>query len=582
MNGGDNFHRSRVPSSATAAGGFPTAASGAKIGWVWSPSWLAGPVASSVVASSTAVFFVLDRFNVSLPAYLICLSGAGAMLWRAPLPFPASDSFYSYTTPALSENGLVVVGVSAQLLAFDVATGAQRWISPSPCGPHGAVFSPPVLAPGNVVLVGCENNQAFTAVDGTSGTVLLTRYVFGPEGGSVYGAPALVTANSVAALVFITSGGIMNAWAVDGSPLSQFGSALGGKTLGGQGRSSPVISNDGTVAYAMLDVVSTGGSAVVGVNVASGATVFATPAPGAGYLGAGGLALMPNGNLVLYSTSGGLQVYAVAPQANGTGLLLWRANTDLTGSSFTSMYGAPLVTADGSTVFVRTSSLIALNGATGAQAWAVPLGGNAIRSSPVIAHGGLYVGGGSSLFKLVSAAATVTPFPSSPNPAATASGTMAAPPPNGSASPSTSPLPGAFDVRVCLPLRVTGVPAAALSADFMASNELSNALEADMTVWANAVMPASLRRAFSGFNTIVDSSAESPAYGSWTRGWGISAAESLHAPPRACARLTLLRARRFSPRPATPPAPPRPRSPCASASDPASLFSLPAWLLQST
>lgn len=454
-------HRSRTASSVT---GYPRTAP--KVAWTWTASWANGGIASSVIASTDKAFVIVDRASESSSAYLVALSPTtGSMLWQSDLMFPmGASNYYTTTHPTVSADGtMVFVNVASNLTAYSASTGARLY-SVIVC-PFGQLASTAPLVTGNMVLSSCRDWARITANNPTSGAELWTQSVFGPSN-SIYGPPALISYNFRTLVAFATIGGAISAYDIlSGSQVISMNSADGGvQVSSGQARSATIVANSGSVVYSAFDAVSWSSSspwAIVGVDVSTGQTTMRAKTPGDGYIGRGSMALGANNVLYTYVNEGA-RVAAVSTTANNSVLWTYRLNDQV---GYRAIYSSPLVSPDGS-VFVRDdqapdggAKLYLLDGNTGAQLWNYTLPGAAIRNSPVIAHGGLYVGGSGSVVKLVDIAATVTPAPSAspskmPSPSMAASMSPAAASPS-QAPPSGAPLP--FVAKVSTTIRINGL-----------------------------------------------------------------------------------------------------------------------------
>lgn len=509
-------HRSRTASSVT---GYPRTAP--KVAWTWTASWANGGIASSVIASTDKAFVIVDRASESSPAYLVALSPTtGSMLWQSDLMFPMGDSnYYTTTHPTVSADGtMVFVNVASNLTAFSASTGARLY-SVIVC-PFGQLASTAPLVTGNMVLSSCRDWARITANNATSGAELWTQSVFGSSN-SIYGPPALITYNFRTLVAFATIGGAISAYDImSGSQVISMNSANGGVMVsGGQARSATIVANSGSVVYSAFDVVSWSSSspwAIVGVDVSTGQTTMRAKTPGDGYIGRGSMALGANNVLYTYANEGA-RVAAVSTTANNSVLWTYRLN-DQVGSR--AIYSSPLVSPDGS-VFARDdqalgggAKLYLLDGNTGAQLWNYTLPGAAIRNSPVIAHGGLYLGGSGSVVKLVDIAATVTPAPSAspskmPSPSMAASMSPAAASPS-QAPPSGAPLP--FVAKVSTIIRINGLASTMVPFTSSLSMNLYDALNDDLLAFRYAAVPTTLYSYFDYFSVGFISSPDPTPY----------------------------------------------------------------------
>lgn len=455
-------HRSRTASSVT---GYPRTAP--KVAWTWTASWANGGIASSVIASADKAFVIVDRASDTSPGYLVALSPTtGTMLWQSDLMFPVGNSFfYSTTNPTVSSDGsMVFVNVASNLTAYSASTGARLY-SVAVCTFNNVAGASPVVS-GDMVFSSCQDSARITANNVTTGAQLWSASIFGSSN-TIYATPALVTYNSRSLVAFATAGGAMSAYdAMTGSGVIAMQSSSGGvKVSAGQARSATVTSNSGSVVYSAFDAVGSSSSspwAIVGVDVGTGLTTVKAKTPGGGYIGRGSLALGSNNVLYTYVNEGA-SVAAVSTTADDTVLWTFQMNNQVGGRA---IYSSPLVGPDGN-VFVRDDEAVGggarlylLNGVTGAQLWNYTLPGAAIRNSPVIAHGGLYVGGFGSVAKLVDVAATVTPAPSA-TPSNMVSPTMAASMSPAAVSPSQAAPSSAFQpfvAKVAATVRVNGLP----------------------------------------------------------------------------------------------------------------------------
>lgn len=371
---------------------------------------------------------------------------------------------------------MVFVTVYGNLTAFSASTGARLY-SVVVCQGNDAAAAP--LVSGAVVVSSCRSGARVTASNATSGAPIWATSVSGSSN-DIWGPPALITYNFRTIVVFATIGGAISGYdLLMGSHVVTLNSAGGGVSVsGGQGRGAVVVANSGSVVYAAFDLVAPSSArpaAIVGLDVSNGATTMTATTPGGGYIGRGSMALSSTGVLYTYVNEGA-RVAAVSTTANSTVLWTFRMNDQ---ESYRDIYSGPLVAPDGS-VFVRDdralggARLYVLDGATGVQKWNYSLPGGCVRNSPIIAHGGLYVAGYSTVLKLVDVSASVTPAPSatpSNLPSATMAASSAAPVPSPSqAAASGAPMP--FVARVIMTLRINGLNSGPINQDFGKENVL--------------------------------------------------------------------------------------------------------------
>ncbi|MFI4892165.1 MAG: PQQ-binding-like beta-propeller repeat protein [Phycisphaerales bacterium JB060] len=125
--------------------------------WVYDADGLFEPIPQATpVISADGVAVVLGHLDGA--AHAVGLDAAtGEELWRAPIVAPI---FLSWSSPAISEGGLVIVATGATAAALDLATGDQAWATD----------------------LGQSVVNASPAVEERSGVVRLTTY--DPTGGS--------------------------------------------------------------------------------------------------------------------------------------------------------------------------------------------------------------------------------------------------------------------------------------------------------------------------------------------------------------------------------------------------------------
>ncbi|MGW0943486.1 outer membrane protein assembly factor BamB family protein [Streptomyces sp. NPDC002623] len=297
----------------------------------------------------------------------ILTAGAGLTSWKIladngpepPWKFPTGDAVYS--SPAVADDVVYVVGNDNKLYAVDTATGKERWIFAA----NGVVDLSPAVADGVVYVVGSTDGILY-AVDASTGK---KRWAFATSG-TMYVSPTV--ADGVVYVVGISSdnaGGLHAVDATTGKERWTFAAVLYASPAAADG--VVYISNGYDDLYAMD--ATTGEKrwtfAISGVVDSSPAV-----ADGVVYFGSSG-------------NDGGL--YAVDAT---TGKKRW--------SFAANVYSSPAV-ADGVVYFssssVNEGKLYAVDTATGKKRWTFDLGAvtydpSSMTSSPAVADGAVYVG----------------------------------------------------------------------------------------------------------------------------------------------------------------------------------------------
>ena len=125
------------PSFSSGVFAFDTAAMGAKL-------WEVATTPQSAISAGDGLVFLVEQGQDNATALAARRQSDGSLAWSTPVQGPGAQA------PALS-GGLVIVGSSGGLLAFDAASGAPKWSAMTPTG----YSAPALLTVGN----GCAGTQ---------------------------------------------------------------------------------------------------------------------------------------------------------------------------------------------------------------------------------------------------------------------------------------------------------------------------------------------------------------------------------------------------------------------------------------
>ncbi len=164
-------------------------------------------------------------------------AGTGRIIWRRGYPAPytpsrpaAAHGAGPKATPLFHEGTLFTLGVSGIVSAFDAASGTVRWQTPAPAeAPFFGAAASPVGAPG-VVIVHPGNYGPLTAFDVRTGA---TRWIAGDDGG--FASPVVATLHGVSQAISTTQQSVIGVAIADGHLLWQYPFA------GSNGATTPVI-----------------------------------------------------------------------------------------------------------------------------------------------------------------------------------------------------------------------------------------------------------------------------------------------------------------------------------------------------
>jgi outer membrane protein assembly factor BamB len=167
----------------------------------------------------------------------------GRILWRTSYaaPFTPSRPAAAHgagpkATPLFHEGTLFTLGISGIVSAIDPQKGTLRWQTPAPSeAPYFGAAASPVGAPG-VVIVHPGNYGPLTAFDVTTGA---TRWIAGGGGG--FSSPIVATVSGVSQVISTTQKNVIGVAPADGHLLWQYPFA------GANGATTPVVDGDSVI-----------------------------------------------------------------------------------------------------------------------------------------------------------------------------------------------------------------------------------------------------------------------------------------------------------------------------------------------
>ncbi len=316
----------------------------------WNATLSGASYFSDSVVSNGVLYVATSVTDTNGTVYAINAT-TGSVIWSSPYP----TAFL--TTPAVSENKVIVAGYNGMVYALNIANGAKIWNYSTGAA---IMYSSPTIAEGKVFIG--SGDKYFYALDINNGQYIWRKGM----SYEVYTTPAV----SDGKLYFATNYGYLYCYSTSNGAY-QWSSSVNLSAPNSEIYTSPVVSGDkvfiGSYNYAKIFAFYKD-SGVKAWEYSAGAPVNYAPA-------------VAYGNVYVVTTTN----HKVLALSQATGTLVWEY-ANMTYGSFVS----PTI-ADGM-VFVASNDykLYALNATTGAYIWSF-LAPNFLTSSPTVADGMVYV-----------------------------------------------------------------------------------------------------------------------------------------------------------------------------------------------